>query len=86
MIIAIVGLVLIGAAITVWVYLNMLILALVLLGLASIPVIYTIVLFVIDDINLSKHITHKKHGVLWFITSVAIAATILLIRYIILRY
>jgi hypothetical protein len=77
---------LIGLSIAIQVYFNMLMLSLVLLVLALIPTIYLLVLFVIDDINLSKHIRKKKDMIFWFASGVILAIVILLIRYVVLNY
>jgi len=85
-ILSLLGLFLIGSAITIQTYFNMLIFSLVLLILALVPIIYLIVLFVIDDINFSKQLKKKKNMFIWFASGIVLAIVILLIRYVVLNY
>ena len=61
-------------------------LAIILLIFASIPAIYVIALFMVENYKFSRHLTRMKHGIFWFIFGIVLALIILLVRYIILDY
>jgi len=55
--------------------------AIIFLVIASVPLIYILIYFFVEDYRFSQHLTKKRYGFLWFLLGLLAFAIIMVIRY-----